>query len=95
MATKIKIATENSKALVIYKDSKGNIEFRADVKKDTIWATQAQIADVFNVDVRTVNEHLVDIFNSAELAKKSIVRNFRIVKTEGQIKKLAICSNME
>lgn len=67
----------------MYEDKKGNVELRADIEKDTLWATQAQIAQLFEVDVRTVNEHLGNIFNSKELKELSTIRNFRIVRNEG------------
>ena len=41
------------------------------------------MAELFDVDVRTINEHLQNLFNSNELDKISVIRNFRIVQTEG------------
>jgi len=70
--------------LAIYKDKKGNIEFRTDVSSETIWATQAQIAEVFDVNVRTINEHIQGILKIKELSQKSTIRNFRIVQKEGK-----------
>ncbi len=45
-----KLKTVKNKQIAIYKDSKGNIDFRIDADKETLWATQAQIADVFSID---------------------------------------------
>lgn len=50
---------------------------------DTLWLTQAQIAGLFGIDVRTVSEHLVKIYDDGELKPDSTLRNFRIVRTEG------------
>ncbi len=50
---------------------------------DTLWLTQAQLADLFAIDVRTVSEHLVKIYSDEELSPDSTLRNFRIVRTEG------------
>lgn len=58
-----------------------NIEVRYD--DGTIWLTQALMADLFGVDVRTVNEHLRNIFESAELDENRTIREFRIVRQEG------------
>ncbi|CRH60950.1 Virulence protein [Chlamydia trachomatis] len=52
-------------------------------ENDTIWLTQKLMGELFNVDVRTVNEHLSNIFSSGELAREATIRNFQIVRQEG------------
>lgn len=79
MAKKVK---ENE--LVIYQTKSGALELRSDVEKETVWATQAQVAMAFGVDVRTVNEHIKNIFKIKELSEKAALRKFRIVQTEGK-----------
>ncbi len=69
--------------LAIYQADNGAIELPIDATHETIWATQKHIAEVFGVDVRTVNEHLGNIFETDELDKNSTIRNFRIVRKEG------------
>ena len=71
------------KGVVIYQAPSGAIELRGDFERENIWATQAQIATAFGVDVRTVNEHIKNIFNTKELSEKSTIRKFRIVQQEG------------
>lgn len=51
---------------------------------ETIWLTQKQMAGLFDVDVRTVSEHLKNIFASEELQADSVIRNFRITATDGK-----------
>ena len=70
--------------VVIFQAKSGAIELRGDLSKETIWATQAQIADAFDVNVRTVNEHLVNIFSTKELRKDSVIRKFRITAADGK-----------
>ena len=72
------------KEVVIYQGKSGAIELKGDFKHETIWATQAQIANAFNVDVRTINEHILNVFKTKELEEKRTIRNFRIVKKEGK-----------
>lgn len=72
------------KQLVIYQAKSGAIEFRGDFELHTIWATQKQIAEVFDVNIRTVNEHLKNIFKTNELDENSVIRNFRITATDGK-----------
>ncbi|MEK7577514.1 MAG: virulence protein RhuM/Fic/DOC family protein [Patescibacteria group bacterium] len=70
--------------VVIYQAPSGAIELRGDARKETIWATQAQIAKAFAVDVRTINEHIKNIYTSDELKESSTIRKFRIVQKEGK-----------
>ena len=70
--------------LVIYQAADGAIELPVDAKLETIWATQKQIAEVFGVNVRTVNEHLGNIFDTDELDRDSVIRNFRITASDGK-----------
>lgn len=44
------------KNIAIYQAKNGAIEFRGDFERETIWGTQKQIAEVFGVDVRTIND---------------------------------------
>jgi hypothetical protein len=69
--------------IIIYKNPAGKIELRTDVQHDTVWATQMQIAEIFDVDVRTINEHIKNIYRTAELQDTSTIRKFRIVQKEG------------
>lgn len=50
---------------------------------ENIWLTQRMMAELYGVDVRTINEHIRKIYDDNELSKPATVRNFRIVQTEG------------
>ena len=50
---------------------------------ENIWLTQKMMATLYDVDVRTINEHIKKIYSDSELEEDSTVRNFRIVQTEG------------
>ncbi len=49
----------------------------------TLWLTQALIAELFRKDVRTINEHLQNIYVEGELDPGGTIRKFRIVRREG------------
>lgn len=49
---------------------------------ENIWLTQKMMATLYDVDVRTVNEHIKKIYLDSELEKDSTIRNFRIVQAE-------------
>lgn len=72
--------------LVIFKSDQGQVKLRGDFHNETMWATQAEMAAVFSVDVRTVNEHLKNIYKTKELSEKATIRKFRTVRDEGSRK---------
>jgi hypothetical protein len=53
---------------------------------ENVWLSQKMMAKLFDVDIRTINEHLKNIFKSRELIESSTIRNYRIVQTEGNRK---------
>jgi len=77
-----KKATKNPKELVIYQTKSGALELRGDFKHETVWATQAQIAEAFEVNIPTINEHIKNILKTKELSEKATIRKFRIVQNE-------------
>ena len=62
-------------------DQQDNIEMR--YEDENIWLTQKMMATLYDVDVRTINEHIKKIYSDSELEENSTIRNFRIVQTEG------------
>jgi len=70
-----------NKNIAIYSD--GEIELKISVDDETIWLTQKQIAELFDKDVRTINEHIKAIYKEEELYENSTIRNLRIVQKEG------------
>lgn len=56
------------------------------IEDENVWLTQKLISELFDVDVRTVNEHLKNIFLEQELDDNSTIRNFRIVQKEASRK---------
>jgi len=73
---------QDSKA-IIYQAENGAIELKGDIANETVWASQKQLSQVFEVDVRTVNEHIKNIFSTGELDADPTIRKFRIVQKEG------------
>jgi len=74
------------KEVIIYQSKSGKIEFRGELKKDTILGTQKMIAKLFDVEVNTINYHIKEIFKTGELKEKSTIRKIRIVQQEGKRK---------
>jgi len=63
----------------------GNCEQSVEMRyeNENIWLTQKIMASLYDVNVRTINDHIQKIFSDNELEEYATVRNFRIVQTEG------------
>ena len=70
--------------IIIYTSEDGSISLDTKLENDTIWLTQKQMAELFDKNIRTVNEHINNIFKEGELDKISVVRNFRITASDGK-----------
>ena len=62
-------------------DSAESIEMR--YEDENIWLTQKMMAELYNVDVRTINYHIGKVFEDSELEGGATIRKFRIVQSEG------------
>lgn len=69
--------------IILYTTSDGHVNIQVQFEDDTFWLTQKRMAELFGVYVRTVNEHLQNIFKSGELEKEATIRKIRIVQQEG------------
>ena len=79
-----KMQIRNSTAeFLVFTSQAGEKGIEVRVADETVWLTQKLIAALFDVDVRTVSEHLQNIFATKELTQDATLRNFRTVQTEG------------
>lgn len=69
---------------VIFASGDGRVRVECRFESDTIWLSQAAMADLYGKDVRTINEHLINIFSDGEIDQHSTIRKFRIVRQEGK-----------
>ena len=79
-----KSSTVNKKQqeIVIYRGSRGNVTLRADINKDTIWATQADIAVLFDIDRTVVTRHINNLLKDGEIDEKSNVQKMHITNSD-------------
>ena len=68
--------------IIIYQTFGDERKIRVRIEDENVWLTQKLIAELFEVDVRTVNEHLVNIYSERELDENLTIRNFRIIQKE-------------
>jgi hypothetical protein len=69
---------------LIFTGQAGEQSIEAHYEDETIWLSQKLIGTLFAVDVRTVSEHLTNIYEQGELVREATIRKFRIVQTEGK-----------
>ena len=66
--------------MILYQTADGQTRVQCRFEYETIWLTQRLIADLYQRDVRTINEHLMNVFEEGELIQDSVIRKFRIVR---------------
>lgn len=71
-------------SLIIYQTEDGRTRIQCRFEDETIWLTQALIAELFQIGVNTVNHHLKAIYDEGELQRKATIRQYRIVRWEGR-----------
>lgn len=75
----------NEQQIEIFETADGQAQIEVRFDRETIWLSQLQMADLFDKDVRTINEHAKNIFKEQELIEsEGTIRKFRIVRQEGQ-----------
>lgn len=69
--------------IVLYRTEDGRTRLECRFVAETLWLSQALMAELFQKDVRTINEHLRNIFEEGEVDPGATIRKFRIVRPEG------------
>src|SRR5690554_280842 len=69
--------------LILYTTPDGHVNVQVQFEDGTFWLTQKRMAELFGVEVNTINYHLKEIFKSEELNEDSTIRKIRIVQQEG------------
>ncbi len=73
-------------SLAIYVTKDGLVELNVPLNKDTVWLSQRQMAQLFNKNVRTINQHIRHIYEEKELNSLSTISKSEIVQQEGNRK---------
>lgn len=73
-----------SSEIVFYQGEDGRSRIQVRLDGGTVWLTQRLLAELFQKDVRTINEHIQNIVEEGELDPVATIRKFRIVQTEGK-----------
>ena len=70
---------------LIYTTPDGEKQIQVRLIDETVWLSQRLMAELFHKDVRTINEHILNVFAENELPRdESVIRNFRITASDGK-----------
>lgn len=72
-----------SSNILLYKTAQGEAHIEVIFNSETFWMSQKRMAELFGVDVRTINYHLKQVYETGELSQEATIRKIGIVQTEG------------
>lgn len=78
------VAVTPTGEFLLYRSDDGKLRIDVRFDGDTVWLSQRQMAELFQKDVRTINEHIRNIFAEGELNEESVIRNSRITAADGK-----------
>lgn len=86
-----------SSEIILYQTDDGRTKIEVRLEDETAWLSQRLMADLFQVTVPTVNEHIRNICEEKELEPGSTIRKFRIVQIEGarQVSSMMLVAAMD
>ena len=76
--------TSASSEIVLYQTEDGRTRVECRFENENVWLTQKLMGELFQKDVRTINEHIQNVFAEGELQPESVIRNFRITAADGK-----------
>ena len=79
---KTKGKTKSKSNIIIYQAPSGAIELKGDFDKETVWASQIEMSQIFDVNVPAISKHIKNIYLDGELDEKSTVSKMEIVQNE-------------
>ena len=70
--------------IILFQSNDGHTKIQVRFEEKGVWLSQKSMAELYQVSIKTVNEHLINIYEESELSSETTIRNFRIVQTEGK-----------
>jgi len=70
--------------LILYRTADDTVRVEVLYEQETFWLNQKRMGELFDVDVRTISEHLRNIFDSGELSEEAVIRKFRNTAADGK-----------
>jgi len=78
------LVPSNSGEFLLYQTEDGRTRVQVRIDQETVWLTQKQMSELFQKDVRTISEHIRNIFDEGELLPDSVIRKFRTTAADGK-----------
>lgn len=75
---------DSESQIEIYQATDGSTQINVQFEQETVWLTQAQMAELFGKGRTTITEHIQNVFSENELVQEATYRKFRQVRTEGK-----------
>ena len=75
---------QNQSDILIYQTDDGVTKIETRLQDETVWLTQAQMADLFQKGRVTITEHIGNVFKEGELDENSVSRKFRLTAADGK-----------
>lgn len=75
---------EKHSGFLLYTAPDGNVHIEVAIEDETVWLTQKAMAELFGIEVQTINYHLKEVFKSGELLEDSVIRKIRITAADGK-----------
>ncbi len=82
--TEVSIVRSSAAEYLTFIAASGQGGVEAVYAEENVWITQKMMGVLYDVNVRTVNEHLKKIFSDNELQEDSVIRKFRITASDGK-----------
>lgn len=74
---------KNTKDILLYETEDGKLSFEVNLNEETVWLSQKEMAELFGKNLKTINEHIKNIYRENELEEEPTIRNYRMVRKEG------------
>ena len=68
---------------LVYQAENGQMKIDVRLENETVWLTQRLMAELFQKDVRTINHHILSVYEEGELDREATIRKYGIVQKEG------------
>lgn len=75
---------QSNSEILMYQTEDGITRIKARLENETVWLTQAQLAELFQKSRVTITEHIGNIFKEGELSENSVCRKFRLTAADGK-----------
>ena len=75
---------QNQSDILIYQTDDGVTKIETRLQDETVWLTQAQMADLFQKGRVTITEHIGNVFKEGELDENSVSRKFPLTAADGK-----------